>query len=97
MGIHPLQLWCHGSSATRLFKLSVGLCSTRQKDSTEGFNCSASDNLLQSDTVLGKNENLYESVQQSIFMKECLDFDRVDQVELRVSTVVRWCLALGLV
>ena len=48
-----------------------------------------SDNLFQSDTVLGKNESLYESTRQDILMNECLD---VDQCFSYVNLYVSWLL-----
>ena len=59
----------------------AGLNNALRKDSTEGFNCTSSDSLFQSDTVLGKNEKLEESMRQDIFMKECSDADLVGLVE----------------
>jgi len=62
-------------------KVNRLICPAPYKDSTEGFNCTAKDNLFQSDTVLGKNENCYESMRQDVFMEEFSDADLINLVE----------------
>lgn len=67
----------------------AGLNSAWWKASTEGFRCVASDNLFQSDTVLGKNENLKESMRHGILMKEWTEVDLVALVEWLKWSIVR--------